>query len=230
MLFLIVFIKMAFLDVIWSGISWFLNLFLGWLLVFISPFKNLNMLWIIVPIYVNWIFTDFFQERRRTSFGNAITNGAVTLWVSIDWIRTLMNSWEGFDLIIFFKFVLIVLVFIYGAVIIVQGIRGKDFVTKFGRVRETSYVMLMFTPIIYGVLELNLLNILAIVLFFPVFYFLIEGFNHKVLPKMGFIKKEEEEEKKLEKEEEMPGFGGPGLGEDKGGIGMPEMGKGPGGF
>ncbi|MBW2963533.1 hypothetical protein KY306_02035, partial [Candidatus Woesearchaeota archaeon] len=62
---------MAFLDVIWSGISWFLNLFLGWLLVFISPFKNLNMLWIIVPIYVNWIFTDFFQERRRTSFGNA---------------------------------------------------------------------------------------------------------------------------------------------------------------
>gem|GEM_PF-1567245 len=210
---------MAFLDVVWSGVSWFLNLFLGWLLVFIAPFKNLNMLWIIVPIYVNWIFTDFFQERRRTSFGNAITNGAVTLWVSIDWVRTLMNSWEGFDLIILLKFVLIGLVFLYGAVIIIQGIRGKDFVTKFGRVRETSYVMLMFTPIVYGVLELDLLNILAMVLFFPVFYFLIELINHKVLPKLGFIKKQEEEEKKLEekeeKPEEMPGFGGPGLGEDK---------------
>ncbi|MCK4589066.1 MAG: hypothetical protein KAT77_01390 [Nanoarchaeota archaeon] len=209
---------MGFFDAIWFGISWFFSLFLGWLLIFAAPFKNLSMLWIIVPIYVNWIFTDFFQERRRTAIGNAITNGAVVLWVSIDWFRTMINSFVSFNLVFLIKSILIAVVLVYGMFIIMEGIRGKDFVTKLGRVRETSYIMLMFTPVIYGVLALNFLNILAMVVFFPLFYFLIEFVNHFILPKLGFIKHEEEAEKKLEgkdEHEEMPGFGGPGLGEEK---------------
>lgn len=196
---------MGVIDVVWSGLSWFFGLFLGWLLIFLSPFKNPQMFWIIIPIYVNWIFTDFFQERRKTKIGNAITNGAVVLWVSIDWTRNLVNLWQGFNLTVFFKFLIVALVLVYGLVIIIEGIRGKDFVTKFGRVRETSYIMLMFTPIVYGVLELNVLNIVAVVLFFPVFYFLIELVNKKILPAVGVTKYEEEaalkfEEPKIEEE------------------------------
>lgn len=209
---------MGFLDVTWTSLIWLFNLFIGWLLIFVSPFKNPQMFWIVIPIYINWIFTDFFQERRSTKIGNAITNGAVVLWVSIDWARNLVNFWEGFDLMIILKFLIVAVVLFYGFVVIIQGIRGKDFVTKFGRVRETSYIMLMFTPVIYGVLELNLLNILAIIVFFPVFYFLIELINQKILPKLGFIKHEEEVEKKeeeLDEHDSMPGFGGGELGEEK---------------
>ena len=195
---------MSFLTIAWSGLAWFLKLFLDWALIFDAPFKDLNMLWIIVQIYINWIFTDFFQERRKTAIGNAITNGAVVLWVSIDWARRLVHGWNGLTLAIFLKFVIVTLVLVYGFTIIVQGIRGKDFVTKLGRVRETSYIMLMFTPIIYGVLKLNLINILAIIVFFPLFYFVIELINHKILPKTGIGKLEKEEE---ESKPEMPNFG-----------------------
>lgn len=125
--------------------------------------------------------------------GNAITNGAVTLWVSIDWVRTLVGSMKAFSWIAILKFGLPFLVFIYGLIVIVEGIRGKDFVTKFGRVRETTYIMLMFTPIIYGVQALNFLNLLAVVVFFPVFYFLMEFVNLKILPMFGVEKIEERE-------------------------------------
>lgn len=64
--------------------------------------------------------------------------------------------------------------------------------------------MLMFTPVIYGVLKLSWINVLAMVVFFPVFYFLIELINKKILPKtvIGKLEKEEEESKP-----EMPDFG-----------------------
>ena len=174
-----------------SAIMYFVNLFLGWLGIFASPFTNPEMLWIIIPIYINWIFTDFFQERRKTHIGNAITNGAVVLWVSIDWARRTLSQGMSTDLDFILKSIIIITVSIYGLIIVIQGVRGLDVVTKLGRVRETSYIMLMFSPIIYNIIELNITNIIAIILFFPAFYYLFELINKKLLPE-HFGKKEEE--------------------------------------
>ncbi len=190
---------MSIWGMIWSGITFLFSLFVTWLGIFASPFQKPAMFWILIPIYLNWIFTDFFQERKGTSLGNAITNGAVVLWVSIDWTRTLIGSLHTFSWEIIIKFLLILLAFMYGLMITIEGIRGRDFVVRFGRCRETSYIMLMFTPAIYGVLHVTWQNMLAIVLFFPLFYYIMEWIDVKLLPQFG-IAKLEEEEQKLEQE------------------------------
>ena len=195
---------MTFLTVASTAFSYFFSLLWTWLLIFAAPFAQPNMLWIIIPIYINWIFTDFFQERKGTSLGNAITNGAVVFWVSIDWSRTIVNNWPGFSTAIIIKFMIIFLTFIYGLIIIVQGIRGRDFVAKFGRVREVTYVLLMFTPVIYDQLQLTFENILAMIIFAPIFYYLMEFIDQKILPKSKVLAKLEEEEATLEKFQNQP--------------------------
>ena len=79
---------MAFFSSLWSGfISLMLmlwELFTYWLFVFISPYKNFDVLWIIIPVWVAWIFADYFQEKSSTSFGNAISNGIVPVFVALD--------------------------------------------------------------------------------------------------------------------------------------------------
>ncbi len=182
---------MTFWTTLWTGISWFftqlISLFITWLSIFAAPFLHLEMLWIIVPIYLSWIFTDFFQERKGTSIGNAIANGVVVFWVSFDWMRTVIESMAGFSWALVIKFVLIGLVFMYGLMILIEGMRGNNIVTKLGRVRETTYVLLMFTPIIYNEIELSWKVIIAILLFFPLFYYLMEYVNARILPQWKVI-------------------------------------------
>ncbi len=201
---------MSFWSVVWTGISWFftqlISLFITWLSIFAAPFLHLEMLWIIIPIYLSWIFTDFFQERKGTSIGNAIANGVVVFWVSFDWTRTVVESLAGFSWTIVIKFVLIGLVFMYGLMILIDGMRGHNIVTKLGRVRETTYVLLMFTPIIYNEIELSWKVILAILFFFPLFYYLMEYVNARILPQWKVITQVEKADTEIEETRRL--FGG----------------------
>ena len=47
---------------------------------------------------------------------------------------------------------------------------GKKVTAKIGRVRETSYIMLVLSPVIYGVAEISWKYMGIIVLFMPLFY------------------------------------------------------------
>ncbi|MBW3020694.1 hypothetical protein KY334_05335 [Candidatus Woesearchaeota archaeon] len=166
------------------GFIWILIVFLFtnlwyWLgIFFLFPFRDLNMLWILVPIWINFIFTDYFQEKDKTSMGNAITNGAVLLWVGIDWIRLIVNliadKTLGFSGSLILKIFLCIFIIGYGLFIIIEGIKGKEFVHFIGRVRETSYVLLVFTPIVYGVVDLTFKYFLTVLVFAPVFYYFFE--------------------------------------------------------
>ncbi|HLC46695.1 MAG TPA: hypothetical protein VJI75_03050 [Candidatus Nanoarchaeia archaeon] len=169
---------MPFLSAIISTLLFLWSLFIDWLLLFISPLKNPEMLWIIIPIWINWFFAEFFQEKGGTSFGNAISNGAVPLIIGIDWARYITNQLtEGtlkFSAMIVFKYFLCLLVIIYGFTIIYYGIKARHFVRFYGRIREVTYVLVMFTPVIYGIVAVTWQFVLAMVLFFPLFYCLIE--------------------------------------------------------
>ncbi len=173
---------MAFWAAFWHAILSIL-MFLGarlldWLFVFVSPIKNLHILWIIVPIWINWFFTEFFQEKKGTSLGNAITNGAVMLWVGIDWVRYLINELTdgsiSFGWNIVSLFFLCIIVIAIGLFIILEGLKVQQFIKVVGRVRETTYLLLMFSPVIYGIIPLTFNHIIAVVIYFPLFYFLIE--------------------------------------------------------
>ncbi len=168
--------------------------------LFAAPFTNPQMLWIIIPVYLNWLFTEFYQEKKGTSFGNAITNGFVALWVGIDWTRTTVDllldktikSGGGFV-----KIGVALLMGIYGIFIVWFGIKGSKAIKVLGRIREVTYLTIMLTPIFYGVVEASFEVILSIIMFFPIFYFIVELLDW-VIPDPKVY----EEEKK--KEFEMP--------------------------
>ena len=157
------------------------KIYLHWLSIFVAPLEKPEMFWIIIPIWINWFFTEFFMEKYGTSFGNAISNGVIPILAAFDWIRhlvTLMNegiiqlSFEGI-----MKFLLTAAVFSYGVFVIIAGIKLKRIVFFIGRIRWVTYILVMFTPIIYNVVSLNWYTMLAIVIFFPLYYWVIEIFD-----------------------------------------------------
>lgn len=183
------------------------ELFKSWINIFTVSFTNWNTIWIIIPIWLSWFFAEFFQEKKGTSFGNAISNGVVPFWVGIDWLREitmlLIEKKTNFTLILFGKYALAVLVLIYGLMIIIYGISGKSFIHYIGRIREVSYVLAMFTPLVYGYIAFNYMYILAIFFFFPLFYYVIELID-RITPEPKIYKADEEFEKPKTEEPSFP--------------------------
>ncbi|MGE0793213.1 MAG: hypothetical protein AB7V77_03495 [Candidatus Woesearchaeota archaeon] len=155
-------------------ITYFFQAIFDWIYIFISPIHKLNLLWIIIPIWASWFFAEFFQEKKGTSFGNAISNGVVPLFIGFDWIRYLVSSNHSFTWSLFSKYIICSIVIIYGFLIIFYGIKGKKFIHYFGRIREVTYILLIFSPIIYDVILLTWRFIVISLIFFPLFYYLIE--------------------------------------------------------
>lgn len=185
------------LDLFMTSFNFIWDLFLMWVGLFKSPFINLNLLWIIVPIWFAWFFAEFFQEKRKTSFGNAISNGVVPIWVAVDWTRFLVTKLTienfNFEMDIIFKLGLCVFIFLYGIMVIFMGIDGDKSTKYFGRIRVISYFLLMFTPIIYGVAELSGEIIISIGLFFPIFYYIIEIMDYYIPDPKAIIEDESED-------------------------------------
>jgi len=70
--------------------------------------------------------------------------------------------------------VLIATIFAYGGLIVGLGIKGNSLIKYIGRVREVTYVFAMFVPIFYNAIPFSGGHILGAILFFPLFYFVIE--------------------------------------------------------
>lgn len=162
-------------------LSYFAGLFLHWLSIFAAPIKEPEMFWIIIPIWFNWFFTEFFVEKHGTSFGNAIGNGVVPILASIDWTRYLYRLLsEGavsFTFGIFIKFLISAAVLAYGAFVILSGIKIRKIIFYIGRIRWITYILVMFTPIIYNVVKFDFRTMMAILLFFPLYWWAIELFD-----------------------------------------------------
>ena len=186
-----------------------------------APLKNPDMLWIIIPIYLNWVFTDYFQERKGTDFGNAITNGVIQLWVGIDWIRQTIKTIE-FNALFITKTIICVISMIWGLLIMVESARAKPIAHYIGRVREISYFMIVATPIFYGVIAPDMITIATILLFFPIFYGVGEAFDRLLPAPPG----EEDSLGGVSSDLKMPeaGAGMPSMPEMPAGGGMPPMG------
>jgi len=174
-------IVIGFLSILTQIVLAVWHLFLFWISIFKAPFKQPEMFWIIIPIWVNWFFTEFFVEKHGTTFGNAISNGVVPILASLDWTRYIYRLVsEGLIQLTFgtyLKFALAVFVFGYGVFVIVAGIKIKNIIFYIGRIRWITYVLLMITPIIYNVIKFNIRTLLAIVVFFPLYWIVIEIFD-----------------------------------------------------
>ena len=170
------------------------DLFKVWFSVFTAPLKNIEMLWILIPVYVGWAFTEFYQEKKGTNLGNAITNGAIPLLVGFDWARQVVTRALDdhlFDHIFFSKLTIAMLAFFYGIFVIYHGIKARSKVRLFGRIRIVTYVVLVLTPIFYGEVEPSLKLLAAVLLFFPLYYVVIEIVDF-IIPDPKSIREEAE--------------------------------------
>ncbi len=166
--------------------AWYLDavmyvweLFKTWLhTLFITPFQTTDMLWLLIPVWVAWFFAEFFQEKKGTSLGNAISNAVVVMWGSIDCTRqtialisnnVLTSVWDLVG-----RFLLIAVLFTYGLIIVILGWKGNTIIKKIGRIREVTYIFAMFVPVFYNAIPFSWSHIFAAILFFPLFYYLIE--------------------------------------------------------
>ncbi|MCK5107746.1 MAG: hypothetical protein KAQ83_03385 [Nanoarchaeota archaeon] len=159
----------------WATIRYLFFTTVYWLsLLFVAPFQKPEILWVLVPIWINLIFTDFFQEKHSTSMGNAITNGAVAVWVGIDWVRHLISTLDGFSGLLVIKFFICLILLAFGIFVIINGIKGAKYIKVIARIREVSYLQLMFSLVIYGVVALSWKFILVVLIYAPIFYFTFE--------------------------------------------------------
>ncbi len=166
---------MAFQELAISALLYLWNLFTYWLsILFVYPFKDLEILWILIPVWINLIFTDFFQERHGASLGNAITNGAVQMWVGVDWLRYLWRTYKGFSGVLALNIGICLLTLVTGAIIVQQSLKHNKGVQSWGRVRVTSYVMIVFSPIVYRLVQPSGYYLLAALIYFPIFYYVLE--------------------------------------------------------
>jgi len=186
-------LKMSVWSVIAVIFSFIWSLLQIWLYSFYVSFTNSETIWIIIPIWLSWFFTEFFQEKKGTSFGDAISNGVVPFWVGIDWMRQLTLQLTSdeiiFSSLVFVKYLISVLILIYGFIIIAFGIKGKDFIKYFGRIREVTYILAVLTPFVYGLITPSYRYFLSVIIFFPVFYFIVE-FIDRLTPEPTIYKKE----------------------------------------
>jgi hypothetical protein len=153
--------------------------------LFAYPFINLDVLWVVIPIYLGWFFAEFFQEKKGTSLGNAISNGTIAFWVGADWARTTLRikaeQHLAFNLAVLGKLFMAAIMFAYGMFIIIEGIKAKKMIHYAGRIRVVTYFVLMLTPLFYGHGTGNLIySIIAMFVFFPVFYYIIELIDYLV--------------------------------------------------
>jgi hypothetical protein len=169
---------MTLLTGAWATIRFIFFTTVYWLsLLFVAPFRNPEILWVLIPIWINMVFTDFFQEKHETSMGNAITNGAVAVWVGIDWIRHLISTLEGFEWLLVVKFFICLVLLAFGVFVIVKGVQGEKYIKIIARIREVSYLQLMFSLVIYGIVTISWKFILVVLIYMPVFYFIFEAID-----------------------------------------------------
>ncbi len=153
---------MAITAVLWAIVTRFGS-------ILAAPIRHPDMLWIIIPIYLAWLTGDYFQERKTTDFGNAMTNAVVILWVGLDWARQSIKN-AVFNTTLAAKILICAAFVIYGAIIIRETAKAKPIAHLIGRAREIGYFCIVVTPIFYNVIPIDMITLAAILMFFPIVY------------------------------------------------------------
>ena len=164
------------------------SLFQAFSTIFISTLTNVEIIWVTYPVYIAWFTIEFLIEREGLKYQHSLANSIIFSWVSIDWLRHLylhheLNDYNKLIITLFFLFL--------SLFILIAAIKRKRIAKILGKTGFFSYFQIMFTPLIYGIIEFNYIDFLSIIIFFPLIYITVYVID-KLLPE--FIEEEEFEE------------------------------------
>ncbi len=165
-----VYILMAFISPVFKEIA------VRFVSILAAPATHLMTIYSLGPIYLNWITSEYFREEIHPEIKEAAKNGFTGIWVAGDWVRATYGRYYDSPnpLAFVVKLVLSALLFIYGVVLVTKAFKEEKIVMLIGRVREISYIAIMITPLVYGAVPVDWITLTAMLVFYPVFYALVE--------------------------------------------------------
>ncbi len=177
----------------------FLNeMLLGFKQIFTAPFKSIDALWILIPLFILWIVLEIYFAKYKTEklgWNTALANGITLGWLTLGGMRSLFESKpDSF----WFRFIANSVIILYAGIIIYTSFTHKIS-------QKWNFVIASPTPVYYlgvfsvmwgfGILEINRYVLIDLVILFVAVVILLKIFRH-------FIKPAKEEEKPPE----MPEF------------------------
>lgn len=142
--------------------------------LFLLQLQEVQFFWLIIPIFFIGIVTDKYQEEFKTSLGNAISNGTLILFSAFSWLEIIISRVGTYpNEFVFSQLLFSGIIATYGISIILSGFRKGVFAQTYGRIRVVTFMLIFFTLMIYSPLLYNFTTIIAFVLLFPLYYFII---------------------------------------------------------
>jgi hypothetical protein len=143
----------------------------------VVPFDHLGSAWPILPVYTTLILGEMY--RKKVSFGHAVGNGFMMVWVGLNWIQHLANA-SKFSYLFSSKALAWIVAgsaIAIGVFAIVLGLRKKDkaLCELLGHTRFSCYFIILFYPMQAGIrgANWNWTNMAAILIFALPCWFLI---------------------------------------------------------
>ena len=154
--------------------------FEGYLVKFVElivvPFQHIGRVWYgILPVYTTLVLGEMYKSK--VSFGHAVANGFVLVWVGLSWARHLSTASITSYLFSSKALAWIVAATAVGLGIfsIVLGLRKKDkaLAEILGHTRFSCYFIIMFYPMQAGLVKWSWQAMAAILIFAIPAWFLV---------------------------------------------------------
>jgi hypothetical protein len=153
--------------------------------IFSAPFKSLDLLWLIVPLFLMWIVLEvYFAKHKKEKLGwnTALANGITLGWLSLQSMRYLFSiEADGFWL----RFVVNIVILLYAILIIYFSFSHKiSEKWDFWLASPTPVYFLGMFAIIwgFGLLAVTWWVLLDLLILFIVIVILLRIFRHFVKP------------------------------------------------
>ncbi len=113
-----------------------------WLALLIMPFLNFDLLWRMLPVYLNGLLASIYFPPSDTA---SVFGGLTALWAGADWIRTYVTGGVYPSQT---NWIIAIIFCVYGVAGLMVGLRKKQkFYSFFGRRSILTFFAISFYPI-----------------------------------------------------------------------------------
>ena len=161
------------------------NILDGFVEIFSSPFKDLTILWILIPIILFWFIIEIYFGRykaEKLGWNTALGNGLTIFWTVIISLKTLFAN--NFELFSINKLLFIISIAAYSAFIIsisfTHRIKGKIFFI-FASPTIVYYLFGIVMLWVHGLLDITFWVVIDLIILY-IFVLILEFILRKTIP------------------------------------------------
>ncbi len=143
--------------------------------IILSPMNNPELLWVLIPAYINWILRDLFFEKDNSA-SNVFMNGSTSIWTGVIWLKYLSENTELANFLLDYSIVLPFSIQLktiisfslicFGIFLMWTALSDNEFFMHFGRERVISFLIIIFSPIVYDIIQFDFLFAVSSLVFF----------------------------------------------------------------